>query len=706
MRSSLWLVPLAGLLGSPTLASAATLSFGVVSPDLKVRPADAPTLAPSATLRAARNEFESFQVVLRSEGGDTADVSLALGAPLTGPNGAALAIENVTLYRQAYYAVGKPSNSEGAAGLWPDPLIPARDTYFGEERKAFPLTVPAGESRAVWVDVLVPQGATPGLYQGSIVVRVGGQVQGTIPLSLRVGSFELPSTATLKSAFGMGWADPCVAHTGNVNCDKSWNEPKANELRVLYLRAALDHRFTISDTDYQPPFGSSAAPFAEHVLPLLAGSGPTRLPGARLTAVRLDGGDDDLAKWIDYAKQHDFFDRLLYYPVDEPSDQDAWQQFSAHAKKLHTVDPSARILITGTIQDAKKYGVVDDVDLFIPVVNYLHDAPDGNYVGDQTAAYEAWRKASPGRELWAYQSCMSHGCGDCGTTTDAAYFTGWPQRVVDSSAVQDRSFPWIAFQLGLQGELYFTTTHQLASAWDPDGQCAFAGSGDGTLFYPGKTSQIGGTHDIPIESLRMKLIREGMEDFEYLTLAAQKDPAAAHAIAAQLFPLPYQCAQPPEKLAAARTQLFELLDESGAGGAAGAGGSGASGQGGAPAGQGGASPGGKGGNPSGGQASGGAGQGGAVSGGASGAGNAGGASGGKAGQSASSGGSSGARAGQGGVTQSSAAPGDEDSGCGCRAAGTSAPVGQGSLLLVLGAALVRRRRRGGSQGRSGGPALI
>jgi hypothetical protein len=143
-------------------ALAAAPTFGVVSADHKVRPMDAPATTASASLEAAKNEFEAFQIVLTAPVGDAAGVSIALSKPLAGPNGASIPAEDVTLYREAYYDVGTPSNSEGAAGLWPDPLVPDVDTYVGERRDAFPLDVPEGASRVVWVDVLVPEDATPG----------------------------------------------------------------------------------------------------------------------------------------------------------------------------------------------------------------------------------------------------------------------------------------------------------------------------------------------------------------------------------------------------------------------------------------------------------------------------------------------------------------------------------------------------------------
>ena len=49
-------------------------------------------------------------------------------------------------------------------------------------------------------------------------------------------------------------------------------------------------------------------------------------------------------------------------------------------------------------------------------------------------------------------------------------------------------------------------------------QFDFGGNGDGTLYYPGTPAKIGGTKHIPIESIRLKLLREGMEDYEYMHL--------------------------------------------------------------------------------------------------------------------------------------------------------------------------------------------
>src|SRR5438270_11411066 len=136
--------PLAIVLGASLFVgeASAALTLGVAPSSLKVRKADTPTTTPSASIKAAKNEFEAFQIVLRADVA-TAGVSAKLSASLAGPGGANIPDANVTLFAEQYYNVGTPSNDEGAAGDWPDPLVPDVDVYFKEKRNAFPITVPA-----------------------------------------------------------------------------------------------------------------------------------------------------------------------------------------------------------------------------------------------------------------------------------------------------------------------------------------------------------------------------------------------------------------------------------------------------------------------------------------------------------------------------------------------------------------------------------
>ena len=117
---------------------------------------------------------------------------------------------------------------------------------------------------------------------------------------------------------------------------------------------------------------------------------------------------------------------------------------------------------------------------------------------------------------------------------------------------------WLSFEYRTTGELYYATDIALTTAWTD--QFRFGGNGDGTLFYPGTPDRVGGTDPIPIESMRLKLIRDGYQDYEYLNLLAQAGMRPqAMAVAKGLFPKMYATATTDAQVQAARQQLADLL---------------------------------------------------------------------------------------------------------------------------------------------------
>ena len=92
---------------------------------------------------------------------------------LAGPKGTIPAKANVTIYFETYINLKVPSSIEGAAGDWPDPLIPRVDRLTGETRNAFPMRLAAGRNQAVWIDVYVPLSTPPGEYDGQRANHTG-----------------------------------------------------------------------------------------------------------------------------------------------------------------------------------------------------------------------------------------------------------------------------------------------------------------------------------------------------------------------------------------------------------------------------------------------------------------------------------------------------------------------------------------------------
>jgi hypothetical protein len=515
----------------------------------KILPGAAARADASAQLTAARNEFEAFQIVLT---GTASNVS-AQASELSGPG----TIQGVRLYREALINLTNASALDGGTGSWPDALVPDVDETVGERRNAFPFSVPAGESRAIWVEVHVPRDAAPGDYAGSVKVTWDGG-EATVPVALTVWPFAIPSTSSLKSAFGMSYGTLATAHgvTGDA----------LSALRARYGSLALDHRITLSKID---DGNGSLDHFASSFGPELDGTAGGALDGAELTALQYMGGSSDYGSWASFFATRNWTDRLFQYTCDEPPLTCAWSDIPTRASAARAVSPALRTLVTTTLEEADAQGVTSSIDIMVPVVNYLDDRPGSTRAGPQRARYDAFLSGSPRRELWAYQSCMSHGCGGTvnmgSPTASDRYYTGWPSYVIDSSAVRNRAMEWLSFRYDVSGELYYETT--MAYAHDPwSNQWDFSGNGDGTLFYPGTPAAIGGTTQVPVASIRLKMIRKGMEDYEYLKLLSDLgDPTLAHEIADGLFPNAYSTDQSPQDLMAARDRIARRIVELSAG---------------------------------------------------------------------------------------------------------------------------------------------
>jgi hypothetical protein len=71
---------------------------------------------------------------------------------------------------------------------------------------------------------------------------------------------------------------------------------------------------------------------------------------------------------------------------------------------------------------------------------------------------------------------------------------------------------------------------------------------------------VGGTHPIPVESMRLKRIRDGREDYEYLhALAEQGRGSDAMAVARDLFPSMRQTTVSPAAVSSMRDQAAAMI---------------------------------------------------------------------------------------------------------------------------------------------------
>ena len=114
--------------------------------------------------------------------------------------------------------------------------------------------------------------------------------------------------------------------------------------------------------------------------------------------------------------------------------------------------------------------------------------------------------------------------------------TAAPSMLIDQEAMHHRIWPWITWRLGIGGIISRHTAVYAAPSgkgpWE-DPVAITSGShrpaGYGRLFYPGTPGRVGSTVHVPIPSLRLKLLREGLEDVACLELLRSLSPEGAKA---------------------------------------------------------------------------------------------------------------------------------------------------------------------------------
>jgi hypothetical protein len=528
----------------------------------KVRPYDSPPDKPIDSIRveAARNEFEPFQIVFRAGTTDVDGLDVDV-SDFEGPDHAILSKNNITPYFERFLDLPQPSSTEGAAGEWPDALIPRTDKFFGERRNAFPFSVASRRNQPIWFDVYVPPTTRPGIYRGHVFVFLKDKRDAAIPVTLQVWNFTLPSTSSLVNTFGLNGLTAIKQHYGRYTTDE-----EIARVTKLYRKSALWHRISINTGSMLPPrlqfSGDNLrvdwSSYDEEVGPFMDGTAiaPSEpLYGAMATSIDLTHipsleGQKKILYWHAVARHFrdkGWFDRLFNYLWDEPK-ADKFAELVKEGNLVHTADPAIRNLVTASYRS----DWTPSVDIFTPLVNCFAFKPGRDRNCDQATQQPVMPN------LWWYQSCASHGCNVVG----GEYYKGWPTYMIDAPSVSNRVMPWLAWKYGIKGELYYSMNEAYSRKQDAwTNVYIYGGNGDGTLYYPGRPRTIGGRSDIPIESIRLKLIREGLEDYEYFVQLAQREgPDAVSRIVNEIAVNAYTYNRDPAKLRELRRQIGERLD--------------------------------------------------------------------------------------------------------------------------------------------------
>ena len=496
----------------------------------KVSRTRAPPQRPGEALviEAAGNETEAAQLVLRPER-PLRGLRLQAGG-LSGPEGAVIPAGRIEILRVGYVPVRRPTDAAGEAAWWPDPLLPVGAA----------LDLPAGLNQPFWVRVSVPAAAPGGTYEGSLRLTAEG-FEAAVPLRVEVYGFDLPARMTCETAFGF--------HAGNL-----WRyhgiDDEAGRRRLLDLYLESFSRHHISPYDPAPldrprvtwpDLTGRVVAEGEVIEPAIDftawdaamtraieeyGFNTFRLyiPGMgggshhrrREPSLRGYGADTPQyqALFRGYAgaverhlRSRGWLDEAFVYWFDEPAPRD-YAFVMAGFRRLKAAAPGLRRMLTEQVEP----GLVGGPDLWSPLASRFD-------------AEAAAPRREAGERFWWYLCTVPK--------------TPYPGLFIDRPATDPRVWLWQTWQAGVEGILVWATNYWTSEAaytgrlQDPyedpmSWMSLYSGSagarrpwgnGDGRLIYPPPGGPGGSPLAAgPVESIRWEMLRDGIEDYEYLAM--------------------------------------------------------------------------------------------------------------------------------------------------------------------------------------------
>jgi hypothetical protein len=508
------------------------------------------------TVAGARGETVAFQVVVQPGARPLAAVDVVV-SELRRDGGGAIAASRTARFREWYLPVTVPSASPAGSagpGEYPDALVPA-----DAPRHGLPVDVGAGRTQAVWIDCAIPVDAVAGTYRGAVTVSAAGGEVARFPLALEVHPFTLPAERHLRWRVGYTMWEAMPAHFGIPEGSPEWLALERSLYRLAweghriaptthYHDLRLDARgegdgLAIDWGAYDRRFGPylDGSAFADGVplnafsLPINLHAGwPTRRtaepipgaleprPGRKVDPATLTAAARLVARHWD-ERGWRLADAFVYV-ADEP-DRERHADVRRACEAIRAGDPRVRTAVAFY----KEFGR----DAAGVVREFAGLVSNWDVAGDHLALPALRERQAAGDRASMYQGGEPYQGGEA----------------LDDDGLALTTWPWIAWRYGLDGLFLYNMTEwsyfrldrarQLPwsggkrEIWENPLNQSWATNSQGVLVYPGQYVGIRGV----VPSIRLKEVRRGMQDYEYLWLArARGQGALADEIARRLVP--------------------------------------------------------------------------------------------------------------------------------------------------------------------------
>lgn len=419
-----------------------------------------------------------------------------------------------------------------------------------------PFSITAGNTQSIWIDVYVPKTAAAGLHTGTITIKESGVVTRSIPVEFTVRNFTLPDVPSAKVMAFVGNTDIHKRWLGHSFLASSAEDLQMQPVREEYFKMLKRHGLLFFDDAEGSVSGYPAQRAPVYWDRIFSGATFSTANGYDGRGVSLpqnfyiygaygvvwaiwsptsqsniETNSTALENW--FAANWPNVDRMVYIADENPDytfqEQVAgWLKNQAgNGKNLHrfaTMNWGAAISSVPSMDRVSWWFVFGDNTLWSGYQNTLVTA------GREAGLYNSHRPN--------YGSLATE---DDGTAPRCIFWAMFKKSI-------PRWFFWDTnyyndYQTGAGDNNLFHNmkTFGLASTTDASaGDTGYLHSnGDGVLLYPG-TDVVFPADSVgingPMASWRLKLIRRGIQDFDYLTLATVKSSSGTNALVTSTLP--------------------------------------------------------------------------------------------------------------------------------------------------------------------------
>ncbi len=376
----------------------------------------------------------------------------------------------------------------------PDAMVPDAGTF----------AVARNESQSFFLRITAQEDAVPGLYTSTFTVRKDGEIMAKGEFSAHVWDFALPKVPTCGTLFGLSKKFIETRH--------EVSEAEAEILYKKYYDYLLDNKICCDDLPYD----------------LLDDRADEYFNNDKVKNFRIPYAKDDetiLAYRKKLSSNPKWLEKGLFYPVDEPSHPEKLEHYRQVVTRLEKLWPDFQIITP--LGDSRLFPQGHDNISFLGshqthwclrsdmfgrngTEGYVKDefaAPEGSVEEVFGTVLERMKKErESGRSTWWYV------CG-------FPYLMSYCDLNLDNTGAQHRLLFWQQFAYDVEGLLYWSANSwgMEGTPWDDPFNFDKIHHGDGTILYNGNAVGIDG----PVGSMRLEMIRSGVEDFEYLTMAKE-----------------------------------------------------------------------------------------------------------------------------------------------------------------------------------------